>query len=417
MQWQRLRELRARARRAPVRRSAVLRRAALRRDLGAPRAVPARRRAASRPRSAACRRITSRELGQLWGNPLYDWDGAAARRTFDWWRARVRAQLERLDLLRLDHFRALAAYWAVPAGAAGCARRRLASARPGEELLQLLRDELGDLPLVAEDLGVITAEVVALRKTLRPARHARAAVRLRRRARQPAPAAHARARQRRLHRHARQRHHARLVSRASMRRRAQRVDFYLRAAPAAMPEALIRAALGSVAQLAVIPPQDLLGLGSEARLNTPGTATRQLAAGGCRPARSTRSWRSAMRASTAASAAPDRRARRFVTMRADAAVPAALCPRAVLACAARAAARSTPKLRRRQLSVVERAAAPAAICGSSTCEVRLHVQNPNDRALPVEGSPTPSRSTGQQFASGESAPASWCRHSARPSST
>ena len=105
------------------------------------------------------------ELGQLWGNPVYDW-AALERMDFHWWRARVRAQLERLDLLRLDHFRALAAYWSVPAGAAD-ARGGAWIGTPGEQLLQPLRAEFPDLPLVAEDLGVITADVRALQREFR----------------------------------------------------------------------------------------------------------------------------------------------------------------------------------------------------------------------------------------------------------
>src|ERR1700682_3920341 len=99
------------------------------------------------------------ELGQLWGNPLYDW----ARMRFDsfaFWRARVRCQLARVDVLRIDHFRALAAHWAVPAGApdarAGAWRRT-----PGRALLKSLQQDLPVLPLVAEDLGLITPDVEA----------------------------------------------------------------------------------------------------------------------------------------------------------------------------------------------------------------------------------------------------------------
>ena len=101
-------------------------------------------------------------LGQLWGNPLYDWQ-AIERCDFRWWLARVGAQLERLDLLRLDHFRALSAHWAVPATAPD-ARSGAWHSTPGEALLKRLARELGELPLVAEDLGVITPDVVALQR-------------------------------------------------------------------------------------------------------------------------------------------------------------------------------------------------------------------------------------------------------------
>src|SRR4029077_12754444 len=101
------------------------------------------------------------ELGQLWGNPVYDWQ-ALQRANLSWWLTRVRVQLQRLDLLRVDHFRALAAYWAVPAGAAD-ARGGAWLSTPGEHLLHRLRGEFPDLPLVAEDLGVITEDVLALK--------------------------------------------------------------------------------------------------------------------------------------------------------------------------------------------------------------------------------------------------------------
>ena len=80
--------------------------------------------------------------GQLWGNPLYDWD-AMERSGFRWWLARMRAQLARFDLVRIDHFRALESYWEVPAGAPTA---RLGQWRPGrgDALLAALRAELGD---------------------------------------------------------------------------------------------------------------------------------------------------------------------------------------------------------------------------------------------------------------------------------
>ncbi len=105
------------------------------------------------------------ELGQLWGNPLYDWR-AMRRDGFKFWRARVARQLERVDLLRIDHFRALAAHWSVPAGAPD-ARGGTWKRTPGRMFLTALREECGDLPIVAEDLGIITPDVEALRKGFR----------------------------------------------------------------------------------------------------------------------------------------------------------------------------------------------------------------------------------------------------------
>ena len=210
------------------------------------------------------------ERGQLWGNPVYDWH-AQRRDGFAWWLGRVRCQLQRLDLLRLDHFRALCAYWSVPAGAPD-ARGGAWHAAPGEELLTRLREQFSDLPLAAEDLGDITPDVYALRdafglpgmRVLQFAFDGNAA--------NP--------------------HRPYLYKRSSIAytgthdndttrgwyshldaETAARVELYLGADGPAVPRALIRAALGSVARLAVIPVQDLLGLGSEARLNTPGTAS------------------------------------------------------------------------------------------------------------------------------------------------
>jgi 4-alpha-glucanotransferase len=102
--------------------------------------------------------------GQLWGNPLYDWP-ALQRRGYRWWIARFRRMFELFDLVRIDHFRAFAAYWAVPAGAQTAAEgtwKRGPGRAPFEHALR----ELGELPLIAEDLGVITPPVKRLRESL-----------------------------------------------------------------------------------------------------------------------------------------------------------------------------------------------------------------------------------------------------------
>ncbi|MBZ0111669.1 MAG: 4-alpha-glucanotransferase, partial [Thermoanaerobaculia bacterium] len=102
--------------------------------------------------------------GQIWGLPLYDWPRLAATE-YRWWIDRIRVQLERFDLLRIDHFRGLAEYWEIPAGAETAAEGRWRPG-PGAALFHGLRQELGALPLVAEDLGVITDDVEALRRQL-----------------------------------------------------------------------------------------------------------------------------------------------------------------------------------------------------------------------------------------------------------
>ncbi len=101
------------------------------------------------------------KTGQLWGNPIYDWD---AMRTdgFRWWISRVRSTLETVDIVRLDHFRGFAASWEVPGEDKTAENGRWVDV-PGNELLTALKMELGELPVIAEDLGVITPDVEGLR--------------------------------------------------------------------------------------------------------------------------------------------------------------------------------------------------------------------------------------------------------------
>ncbi len=102
------------------------------------------------------------ETGQLWGNPLYDWDAHAAE-GYAWWTARIAHQLELVDYLRIDHFRGFESYWAVPYGEETAVNGQWIKG-PGEDLFKAISKKLGDdLPIFAEDLGVITPEVEALR--------------------------------------------------------------------------------------------------------------------------------------------------------------------------------------------------------------------------------------------------------------
>lgn len=100
--------------------------------------------------------------GQLWGNPVYDWN-ALQRTGYRWWVDRARALLAHVDLIRLDHFRGFAAAWLIPASAS-TARTGQWIPGPGAELLKTVQTELGALPFLAEDLGVITPDVHALRE-------------------------------------------------------------------------------------------------------------------------------------------------------------------------------------------------------------------------------------------------------------
>jgi 4-alpha-glucanotransferase len=104
------------------------------------------------------------ETGQRWGNPLYDWD-AMQRDGYAWWIARVRRQLALADLIRVDHFRGFASYWEIPASSLTATDGRWVPG-PGAALFDALRAALGELPVIAEDLGIITQDVEALRDQL-----------------------------------------------------------------------------------------------------------------------------------------------------------------------------------------------------------------------------------------------------------
>jgi len=99
--------------------------------------------------------------GQLWGNPLYRWDVLAAQ-GYGWWIDRFRSTLRLVDWVRLDHFRGFEAYWEIPAGMPTAEIGRWVPG-PGDDFFRALQSALGDLPIIAEDLGLITPEVEALR--------------------------------------------------------------------------------------------------------------------------------------------------------------------------------------------------------------------------------------------------------------
>lgn len=101
------------------------------------------------------------KTGQLWGNPIYNWD-AMREDGFKWWVSRVKFTLKTVDILRIDHFRGFAASWEVPGGDETAENGRWVNV-PGKELFVTLRKTLGKLPILAEDLGVITPDVEELR--------------------------------------------------------------------------------------------------------------------------------------------------------------------------------------------------------------------------------------------------------------
>jgi 4-alpha-glucanotransferase len=208
--------------------------------------------------------------GQRWGNPLYDW-AALEKSGFSWWTARVAAQLERLDLLRLDHFRAFAAHWAIPADAPD-ARGGAWTATPGSALLSALKAQLPDLPLVAEDLGVITADVIELMRAFQLP-----GMRVLQFAFDGNPAnphlPYQYPRECLAYTGTHDNDTTRGWYQALDPATRERVNFFLGGGTPPVPEALVRQVLASVARLAVVPLQDLLGLDSAARFNTPGTAS------------------------------------------------------------------------------------------------------------------------------------------------
>jgi 4-alpha-glucanotransferase len=207
--------------------------------------------------------------GQLWGNPLYRW-AQAERDGFAFWRARLAAQVRRFDLVRVDHFRGLAGYWSVPAGAR-TAREGHWRTAPGAELLRVLERDLHGLPLVAEDLGVITPDVTALRE-----RFGLPGMRVLQfgfdgNANNP-HLPHNLSRNELVYSGTHDNDTSLGWYRGLDAESEARVNLYLGCTSDEMPMALVRATLASVAQLAIVPVQDLLALGSEARFNVPGTA-------------------------------------------------------------------------------------------------------------------------------------------------
>ncbi len=102
------------------------------------------------------------ETGQLWGNPLYNWE-VHKQNNYKWWLNRLQAVLKRVDIVRLDHFRGFEAYWAIPYGNETAVEGQWDEG-PGHDFFETVKRELGDLPIIAEDLGVITDGVIKMRE-------------------------------------------------------------------------------------------------------------------------------------------------------------------------------------------------------------------------------------------------------------
>ncbi len=187
--------------------------------------------------------------GQKWGNPLYDWE-AMARDGYRWWVERMRRSLELADALRIDHFRGFAGYWAVPAVGA-TARDGHWEKGPGAAVFRAVERELGPLPVIVEDLGVITPDVVELREELGFPGMAVLVWAFGGTKDNP-------------HRLANHRENQVVYTST------HDTDTLAGCLPDEEPWPLIELALSSRAALAVVPAQDVLGLGSEARMNRPG---------------------------------------------------------------------------------------------------------------------------------------------------
>jgi 4-alpha-glucanotransferase len=208
------------------------------------------------------------ENGQRWGNPHYNWE-YLQQTGFDWWIERMRTQREQFDILRIDHFRGLEAAWEIPATEATARLGQWVTA-PGSDLLKAITEKLGNMALVAEDLGVITPEVEALRdefdlpgmKILQfafsgeadnpylPDNYERNSV--------VYTGTH---------------DNDTTLGWSNSLNDAQKAYIidYLGKPAISLHCALIQTALGSVSNLAVIPMQDILELDSEHRMNIPGT--------------------------------------------------------------------------------------------------------------------------------------------------
>ena len=208
--------------------------------------------------------------GQRWGNPLYRWDVLAAH-GFDWWIDRVRRAMELYAIVRLDHFRGFEAYWAIPAEEETAVNGEWVKA-PGLELFRAIEQALGSVPFVAEDLGLITPEVEALRKELgmpgmkvlqfgfsNKGAHTHLPYRF-----SPGTVAYTGT-------HDNDTTQGWWNSASEAERAA--VEALLGPVGDRPAWPLIRAAQGSIAEMAIVPAQDLLERGSEARMNKPAVAT------------------------------------------------------------------------------------------------------------------------------------------------
>jgi 4-alpha-glucanotransferase len=214
--------------------------------------------------------------GQLWGTPTYNWKNLQ-RTGFKWWLDRLRAAFETVDLLRLDHFRGFEAFWSVPA-CERTARNGRWKKGPGARLFETVQKNLGRLPFVAENLGIITPEVEQLRRrfafpgmavlqfgfdeegTHRPNNYIRELACF--------TGTHDNDTTRGWWSSLLKSSRTHSADRAIVKR----IKCFLQTDGKEIHWSCIQSILTSVADVAVVPMQDVLGLGSEARMNLPGKA-------------------------------------------------------------------------------------------------------------------------------------------------
>ena len=218
---------------------------------------------------AGCPPDAYSETGQLWGNPVYDWE-AMERDGYTWWIDRIRASFEMYDMVRIDHFRGFEAYWEVKYGSSDAVNGKWTKG-PGYKFFERIKEELGELPIIAEDLGFLTDEVYELiEKTGFPGMKV-----LQFAFESGAESEHL------PHNYTRNcvvytgTHDNNTiigwVKKAGKRELLFARDYLKLSFEEGFNWGFIRGAFSSTADTCIIPMQDYLGLGDEARMNTPST--------------------------------------------------------------------------------------------------------------------------------------------------
>lgn len=207
------------------------------------------------------------KTGQLWGNPVYNWE-VLEKNQFSWWVNRIQENLKLYDIIRVDHFRGLSAYWAIPFGDETAINGEWIDA-PGKQLFDTLLCKLGDLPLIAEDLGAITPEVEQLRDTFDfPGMKILQFAFDSDEANEYLP--HTYIKNCIAYTGTHDNNTVRGWWNSTTEENKQHVLDYLNCSENDVCWTLIRAVWSSVANITIVPLQDLLELGEEGRMNTPG---------------------------------------------------------------------------------------------------------------------------------------------------